>query len=126
MVVSIKGLPQGSLVVAGISADSSLANTEAEVGDLIIAVNGKEMNDSSVLLDLIETGAVGDTLTLTLCRIESRTYKTKTFDVTITLVEDKGASQEETTTAPYSGGGYYYGGANDFEDFFNDYFGFGW
>ncbi|MBR5437313.1 MAG: trypsin-like peptidase domain-containing protein, partial [Clostridia bacterium] len=121
MVVSIKGLPQGSLVIAGISADSSLANTEAEVGDLIIAVNGKDMKDSSVLLDLIETGAVGDTLTLTLCRIESRTYKTKTFDVTITLVEDKGASQEEeTTTAPYSGGGYYYGGASDFEDFFND------
>lgn len=126
MVVSIKGLPQGSLVIAGISADSSLANTEAEVGDLIIAVNGKDMKDSSVLLDLIETGAVGDTLTLTLCRIESRTYKTTTFDVTITLVEDKGASQEETTTAPYSGDGYYYGGASDFEDFFNDYFGFDW
>ncbi len=127
MVVSIKGLPKGALVIAGISADSSLANTEAEVGDLIIGVNGKDMNDSSVLLDLIETGAVGDTLTLTLCRIESRTYKTTTFDVTITLVEDKGASQEEeTTTAPYSGGGYYYGGASDFEDFFNDYFGFGW
>ncbi len=127
MVVSIKGLPQGSLVIAGISADSSLANTEAEVGDLIIGVNGKDMNDSSVLLDLIETGAVGDTLTLTLCRIESRTYKTSTFDVTITLVEDKGTSvEEETTTEPYGGEGYYYGGASDFEDFFNDYFGFGW
>lgn len=127
MVVSIKGLPQGSLVIAGISADSSLANTEAEVGDLIIGVNGKDMKDSSVLLDLIETGAVGDTLTLTLCRIESRTYKTSTFDVTITLVEDKGSSvEEETTTEPYNGGGYYYGGASDFEDFFNEYFGFGW
>lgn len=124
MVVSIKGLPQGSLVIAGISADSSLANTEAQVGDLIIGVNGKDMDDSSVLLDLIETGAVGDTLTLTLCRIESRTYQTSTFDVTITLVEDKGSSQEEeTTTQPYEGGGYYYGGASDFEDFFNDYFG---
>ncbi len=127
MVVSIKGLPKGALVIAGISGDSSLANTEAEVGDLIIGVNGKDMNDSSVLLDLIETGAVGDTLTLTLCRIESRTYKTTTFDVIITLVEDKGSSQEEeTTTEPYNGGGYYYGGASDFEDFFNDYFGFGW
>lgn len=126
MVVSIKGLPKGSLVIAGISADSSLANTEAEVGDLIIGVNGKDMNDSSVLLDLIETGAVGDTLTLTLCRIESRTYKTSTFDVTITLVEDKGSSMEEETTTEAYNGGYYYGGASDFEDFFNDYFGFGW
>ncbi len=127
MVVSIKGLPKGALVIAGISGDSSLAGTEAEVGDLIIGVNGKDMTDSSVLLDLIETGAVGDTLTLTLCRIESRTYKTTTFDVTITLVEDKGASvEEETTTEAYNNGGYYYGGASDFEDFFNEYFGFGW
>ena len=128
MVVSIKGLPQGSLVIAGISQDSSLANTKAEVGDLIIAVNGREMDDSSVLLDLIDTGAVGDTITLTLCRIEQRTYKTTTFDVTITLIEDKGDAQEEepTTTAPSYDGGYYYGGAGSFEDFFNDYFGFGW
>ena len=128
MVVSIKGLPQGSLVIAGISSDSSLADTEAQVGDLIIAVNGKDMDDSSVLLDLIDTGAVGDTLTLTLCRIEQRTYKTETFDVTIKLIEDKGDTQQEepTTTAPSNNGGYYYGGAGSFEDFFNDYFGFGW
>lgn len=126
MVVSIKGLPKGSLVIAGISEDSSLTGTEAEVGDLIIAVNGKDMDDSSVLLDLIDTGAVGDTLTLTLCRIESRTYKTTTFDVTITLVEDKGDSVEEETTTQAYNDGYYYGGASDFEDFFNDYFGFGW
>ena len=46
------------------------------------------MDDSSVLLDLIDTGAVGDTLTLTLCRIEQKTYKTTTFDVTIKLIED--------------------------------------
>ena len=128
MVVSIKGLPQGSLVIAGISADSALANTKAEVGDLIIAVNGKDMDDSSVLLDLIDKGAVGDSITLTLCRIEQRTYKTTTFDVTVTLIEDKGDAQEEevTTTMPSYGNDYYYGGAGSFEDFFNDYFGFGW
>lgn len=129
MVVSIKGLPQGSLVIAGINQDSSLIGTKAQVGDLIIAVNGKDMDDSSVLLDLIDTGTVGDTLTLTLCRVEQRTYKTTTFDVTITLIEDKGDSfyEEQTTTAPNYNDGYYYGGAGSFEDFFNDYFGgFGW
>ena len=120
MVVAIKGLPAGSLVIAGISNDSSLANTEAQVGDLIIAVNGKKMDDSSVLLDLIDKGAVGDSLTLTLCRVESRTYKTSTFDVTITLVEDKGTTEPETTT---SIDGYNYGGASSFEDFFRQYFG---
>lgn len=124
MVVAIKGLPSGSLVIAGISADSSLANTEAQVGDLIIAVNGKPMDSSDVLLDLINTGAVGDSLTLTLCRVENRTYKTSTFDVTITLVEDRGESEEEETTQPYNGDGYYYGGQSSFEEFFNEYFGF--
>jgi len=124
LVVSIKGLPQGSLVIAGISEDSSLANTEAEVGDLIIAVNGKKMDDTSVLLDLIETGSVGDTLKLTLCRIESRTYKTSTFDVTISLVEDKPVPTQQTEpTKEYQDGGYYRGGQGSFEDFFNEYFG---
>lgn len=123
MVVAIKGLPAGSLVIAGISNDSSLANTNVQVGDLIIAVNGKNMDTSDVLLDLINTGAVGDSLTLTLCRVESRTYKTTTFDVTINLIEDKGDTEkEEETTVPQ--GAYNYGGASSFEDFFRDYFGF--
>ena len=123
MVVAIKGLPAGSLVIAGISTDSSLINTKAQVGDLIIGVNGKKMDDSSVLLDLINTGAVGDTITLNLCRIESRTYKTTEFDVTLTLVEDKG-NTTEATTEPNTDGGYYRGGSSNFEDFFKQYFGY--
>ncbi len=124
LVASIKGLPQGSLVIAGISEDSSLAGTEAQVGDLIIAVNGKNMDNSSVLLDLIETGSVGDSLTLTLCRIENRTYKTSTFDVVIRLVEDKPVETQATVpSTEYQDDGYYRGGAGSFEDFFNDYFG---
>ncbi len=90
IIVSVRGLPQGSLVIASIAEDSSLIGTDAQVGDLIIGVNGKEMTDTSVLLDLIETGAVGDSLTLNLARIDNRTYKVTTFDVVITLVEDKG------------------------------------
>ena len=122
MVVAIKGLPAGSLVIAGISQDSALANTKAQVGDLIIAVNGKKMDDSNVLLDMIDKGTVGDTLTLTLCRVENRTYKTSTFDVTIALVEDRGEmDEEEETTTDVDG--YYYGGASSFEDFFKNYFG---
>lgn len=111
LIVSIKGLPQGSLVIAGIAEDSSLKDTDVQEGDLITAVNGKKMDNSSVLLDLIETGAVGDTLTLTICRVESRTYKVTEFDVTITLVEDRGSvpsDDEETTSQP---------------GFFDDYFG---
>ena len=81
------------------------------------------MDDSSVLLDLINTGAVGDTITLRLCRIESRTYKTTEFDVTLTLVEDKG-NTTEATTEPNTDDGYYRGGSGSFEDFFKQYFGY--
>lgn len=121
MVVAIKGLPAGSLVIAGISNDSSIANTDAKVGDLIIGVNGKPMDTSDTLLDLVNTGNVGDSITLNLCRVDNNTYKITKFDVTITLVEDKGTPEETTTAA--SSGGYNYGGASSFEDFFEDYFG---
>lgn len=119
IIVSIKGLPKGSIIIADIPEGSALAETEAEVGDLIIAVNGKKMDTSDVLLDLIDTGAVGDTLTLTLCRVNDRNYETSTFDVTVTLVEDKGSATTTTRqqTLPEQDN---YG---DFDSFFDDFFG---
>ncbi|MBQ6600174.1 MAG: trypsin-like peptidase domain-containing protein [Clostridia bacterium] len=120
IIVSIKGLPKGSIVIAGIPEGSALTGTGAQVGDLIIAVNGKKMDSSDVLLDLIDTGAVGDTLTLTLCRINDRNYETSTFDVTVTLVENKG-SATTTTQAPTLPQQDNFGGG--FEDFFGDFFG---
>ncbi len=120
IIVSIKGLPKGSIVIAEIPEGSALTGTDAQVGDLIIAVNGKKMDSSDVLLDLIDTGAVGDTLTLTLCRINDRNYETSTFDVTVTLVENKGSATTTTqaATLPQQDN---FGG--DFEDFFGGFFG---
>ncbi len=119
IIVSIKGLPKGSVIIAEIPEGSALAGTNAQVGDLITAVNGKKMDSSDVLLDLIDTGAVGDTLTLTLCRIQDRSYETSTFDVTVQLVENKG-SVTTTTQAPTLPQQDPYG---DFEDFFGGFFG---
>ena len=119
IIVSIKGLPKGSIIIADIPEGSALSGTDAKVGDLIIAVNGKKMDSSDVLLDLIDTGAVGDTLTLTLCRVNDRNYETSTFDVTVTLVENKGSATTTTQaqTLPQQDN---YG---DFEDFFGGFFG---
>lgn len=119
IIVSIKGLPKGSIVIADIPQGSALEGSGAQVGDLIIAVNGKKMDSSDVLLDLIDTGAVGDTLTLTLCRINDRSYETSTFDVTVTLVENKGSitTTTQAQTLPQQDN---YG---DFEDFFGGFFG---
>ena len=101
MVVQIKGLPSGSLIIAKINSDSAFTGTKAQVGDLIIKVNGEEMKTADVLLDKIENGNVGDKLTLTLCRI-SENYEISEFDVTVTLIEDNGQTETETTTSPWN------------------------
>lgn len=97
MVVKLKDLPSGSLVIASINSDSSLANGKAKVGDLIIGVDGEKLDTADVLLDKIENGKVGDKLKLEICRINSD-YSIDTFTVEATLVEDKGNSNETETT----------------------------
>lgn len=126
IIVGMKNLPAGSVVIAGINNDSALRNSDAQVGDLIIGVNGKDMTTPSVLLDLVDSGSIGDTLTLTICHIDtsSSSYETTIFDVKVQLVEDKG-DVEETEQTTESVGGYNYGGYGSFEDYFDRYFG-GW
>ena len=96
MVVQIKGYPAGSIIINTIASDSSLANTKAQAGDLIIKVNGEDLTTPDVLLDLIQNGHVGDKLKLTLVRISSN-YETTEFEVEATLVEDRGTEEEEET-----------------------------
>lgn len=134
-IVQSKGLPSGSVIIASISDDSAFKGTDVAVGDMIISVNGKELDTPDVLLDAIDKSKVGDSLKLGICRIERSSnvggsYKINEFDVTVTLVEDKGSStdkdqEEETTQSFYD---YYYGNGkgddyNNFEDFFSDFFG---
>ncbi len=112
MVVQIKGLPAGSLIIMDIASDSGLANTDARQYDMIIAVNGEKMTTADVLLNKIDKSAVGDTLTLTLCRI-SNNYEITEFDVKVKLVEDKGSTDSEEATTQGS-----------IDDFFQNPFGF--
>lgn len=133
MVVQIKGLPKGSVIIASISDDSSLAGSDVKVGDMITSVNGKDMDSSDVLLDVIDNAKVGDELTLGICRVNSRTYEVTTFTVKVSLVEDKGSTkaEEETTESsnlnPFGGSdsssGYGSSYSDDWEDFFRQFFG---
>lgn len=100
IIAQVQGLPAGTLIIDEIDDESSLANTEARRYDMIIAVNGKELTTADVLLELIDKGKVGDTMTLTLCRVNSN-YTVSKFDVTITLVEDKSGSMVEATEPQY-------------------------
>ncbi|MBP3442701.1 MAG: serine protease [Clostridia bacterium] len=97
MIIKLKELPAGSLIIRDISPDSSLAGTNVEIYDLIIAVDGEDLDTADVLLDKIENGKVGDELTLTICRI-SDDYSISKFDVTVKLVEDTGTSSSSSQT----------------------------
>ncbi len=94
MIVQMKGLPNGSVVIAGIDANSSLASTQVQVGDLIIGVNGKKLETSDVLLETIEKSKVGDTINLSICHINDD-YSLNKFDVKVKLIEDKGTARAE-------------------------------
>ncbi|MBQ9551796.1 MAG: trypsin-like peptidase domain-containing protein [Clostridia bacterium] len=101
--VQMKGLPSGSLVIAKIEAGSDLTNTDVQVGDMITAVNGKKMDKADVLLETIANSKVGDTLTLSIFRIQVQggRYATSTFDVKVKLIEETNnqSDEEETTRA---------------------------
>ncbi len=98
IIVKANKLPAGSVVIQDIMNGSDLLNTEVKEGDMIIAVNGKELDTYDVLLKVIENGKVGDVLTLTICRIDAN-YNISKFDVSVKLVEDSLTSvqQEEPT-----------------------------
>lgn len=87
-IVKANNLPHGAIVIESISKDSDLANTSVKVGDMIIAVNGNKLDDYELLLNTIQNGKVGETLTLTIARVDSSNNVT-TFDVKVKLVEDK-------------------------------------
>ena len=91
MYVTIMGLPSGSIVIASISEDSDLVNYDVQVGDIIIAVDGEEMTETGVLAEKIEDMSAGDTLTLTIVRVDTTTWESEQFDVTVELVEDTGS-----------------------------------
>lgn len=91
IIVKTHNLPSNSIVIEEIMIGSDLANKGVKSGDMIIAVNGKNMDNDDVLLDIIENGKVGDELTLTICRIDSN-YNISEFDVTVKLVEDSSTS----------------------------------
>ena len=121
MFVAIKELPKGAIVIYSISQDSGLAGTKAQEGDMIIAVNGTNLDDASYLPELIEKSNVGDEITLTLIRI-NRDYSYEQFDVKAKLVEDRGDTviEQETTESETAPDDYF---RDYFDDYFKDYFG---
>ncbi len=104
IIVKTNNLPAGSIVIDTIMSGSDLENKGVKEGDMIIGVDGEELDDYDIILEKIENGKVGDELTLTICQIDSD-YKISTFDVKVKLVEDSSISEPEeayeTQTFPF-------------------------
>lgn len=100
IIVKVNNLPTGSVIIDTIMNGSDLKNKGVKEGDMIIKVNGKDMETQDVLLDAIESSKVGDTITLTICRFDSE-YNISTFDVDVKLVDDSSVSEPETETPEY-------------------------
>lgn len=100
IIVKVNNLPTGSVIIDTIMDGSDLKNKGVKAGDMIIKVNGKNMETQDVLLDAIEESKVGDTITLTICRVDSE-YNISTFDIDVKLVDDSSVSEPEAETPEY-------------------------
>ena len=89
VIAQIADLPKGSIVISSIAQNSSFSGTDIQAGDIITQVNGKDLETSDSLREVVDSASVGDKLTLTVCRV-SANYEIQREQVEITLVEDKG------------------------------------
>ena len=95
MICKANKLPSGSIIIAKIDEESSLAATDVVEGDIIIAANGKEMESADVLLDIIENAKPGDKVELKIAHV-NQDYTVEKFNVTVALLEDTGTTEKVT------------------------------
>ncbi len=74
-------------MIASIENGSCLESTQAQVGDLIVAVDDRTVTDYGDLRSALAKHRVGDTVTLKLLRSDRRTGQVTSYTVTVTLKE---------------------------------------
>lgn len=79
---------EGAMVINSIETDSDLANKDIKEYDMIVAVNGDVLTSTDILTSILSKSKPGDTVKLTMARIENN--EIKTFDVECKLIESKG------------------------------------
>lgn len=84
-------LPNG-IRITDFAEESPFEGTEAEVGDIITALNGEKIEDFTQLYSELDKYQPGDEVTVTLYREGS---KDNTIEVEIVLVADNGETQQE-------------------------------
>ena len=91
LVLRINDLPAGSLIIAEIDEESGFVGTDVRINDIITHVNGEPLEESETLPETVKNSKVGDSLELTIARVGGN-YSVESFDVSVKLVEDKGAA----------------------------------
>lgn len=86
IIVQSNGLPLGSIIIREIESKSDLNNKGVQLNDLIIAANGEELTLTNTLEKIIEFMDVGDTITLTICRVNIDYTINAPFDVKVKLI----------------------------------------
>lgn len=79
---------EGTMVINEVSSDSGLSGKDIQKYDMIVAVNGDTLTSTDVMTQVLSDSKPGDTIELTIARIENN--EIKTFKVDCKLVEDKG------------------------------------
>lgn len=76
-------------MIAEILPNSSLADTEAQIGDLIVGINGKAIRDYGSLRAELAKHKVGEKVTLNMLRSEPHSGQVSSFSVKVVLQEEK-------------------------------------
>jgi len=79
---------EGTMVINEINDTSDLKNKDIREYDMIVAVNGETMTSTDVITSVLSNSKPGDTIKLTIARIENN--QIDTFEVECTLIESKG------------------------------------
>ncbi len=79
---------EGTMVIGSVDDNSDLKNKDIQEYDMIVAVNGETMTSTDIMTSILADSAPGDTITLTIARIENN--QINTFEVECTLIESTG------------------------------------
>lgn len=79
---------EGAMVISEVSEDSDLKNKDVKQYDMIVAVNGKTMTSVDVMTSVLSDSKPGDTVKLTMARIENN--EIKVYEIECKLIESKG------------------------------------
>ncbi len=78
----------GTMVINNVDAESDLANKGIREYDMIVSVNGNTMTSTDVMTSVLAESKPGDTVKLTIARIENNNIDT--FEIDCVLIESKG------------------------------------